>query len=377
VIAVTESQKRALTIATALSIILGVYFLKNYLILIIFAAIVAFIFNPFYQRRLKRGNTPAKAATLTLLLSFLALIIPVMLISAVTVYQVTELAGNITHMSQNTDIHKIANDGIDSANRVLNSVGITYQLQLSNVTEALGNSIKSFGSSLASGVLSSLSGVTAFITAAIIYMYVFLSILKYQTKLIDTFHQLNPLGKDISQLYVNRSGVMTKAMVRGQFIIAACQGTVDALLLYAAGIHVAFFFFLILLIALSIIPLGGGILVLPIGVVMILTGHIWQGALVIAGHLLIVTNIDNVLRPKLVPKEARLDPALTMLAVFSGLAFFGFIGIILGPVIMILLVTTIQVFLQVYKGGEPVDTSTTHKKKHRFSFKIPSFKPTK
>ena len=71
---------------------------------------------------------------------------------------------------------------------------------------------------------------------------------------------------------------------------------------------------------------------------------------VIVWHLLVVTNIDNVLRPILVPREARLDPALMLLAVFSGIAMFGFWGIIIGPVLMIVIVTTISVYLAVYKG---------------------------
>jgi len=52
-----------------------------------------------------------------------------------------------------------------------------------------------------------------------------------------------------------------------------------------------------------------------------------------------------VLRPQLVPKTARLDPALTILSVFAGLKMFGFLGIVIGPVIMIILVTTIQEYL--------------------------------
>ena len=63
----------------------------------------------------------------------------------------------------------------------------------------------------------------------------------------------------------------------------------------------------------------------------------------------VVTNIDNFLRPILVPRAARLDPALMLLAVFSGIAMFGFWGIVIGPVLMIVVVTTISVYLAVYK----------------------------
>jgi predicted PurR-regulated permease PerM len=147
---------------------------------------------------------------------------------------------------------------------------------------------------------------------------------------------------------------MTKGMVKGQFIIAFLQGLTDASLLAAGGLSDLFFFFLILLTAFSIIPLGGGVIAIPIGVVMLLTGHVWQGLLVIIGHIIIVTNIDNVLRPKLVPKDAKLDGALTILAVFAGIKIFGFLGIVIGPVLMIIITTTVKVFIDVFHSNKLV-----------------------
>jgi predicted PurR-regulated permease PerM len=140
-------------------------------------------------------------------------------------------------------------------------------------------------------------------------------------------------------------GAMTKAMAKGQFIIATVQGFTDALLLYIAGFKSVFIFMFLILTVLSIIPLGGGIVVIPIGIIMLLTGHIWQGLVVLLGHFMIVTNEDNLLRPKLVPKKIHLNPALTLLAVFAGVGMFGFLGIIIGPVIMILIVSTLQMYL--------------------------------
>ena len=78
---------------------------------------------------------------------------------------------------------------------------------------------------------------------------------------------------------------------------------------------------------------------------------------VVVFHLIVVTSIDNVLRPFLVPKSAHLSPALMLLSVFAGLGMFGFWGIVLGPVLMIIIVTTISVYLAVYKGA-PLDDQT-------------------
>ena len=104
-----------------------------------------------------------------------------------------------------------------------------------------------------------------------------------------------------------------------------------------------------LLTVLSIIPLGGGVVAIPIGIIMMLSGNLIGGAFVILGHIFIVTNVDNLLRPKLAPEEARLDSALIILSVFAGISLIGFLGIIVGPVLMIIIVTTIKVYLEVYK----------------------------
>ena len=74
-----------------------------------------------------------------------------------------------------------------------------------------------------------------------------------------------------------------------------------------------------------------------------------------AFHLIVVTNIDNFLRPILVPRDARLNSALMLLAVFAGIGMFGFWGIVIGPVLMIIIVTTIDVYLAVYHGV-PMDS---------------------
>ena len=52
------------------------------------------------------------------------------------------------------------------------------------------------------------------------------------------------------------------------------------------------------------------------------------------------------MRPKFVPKSARMDPALTILSVFAGIGIFGFLGIVIGPVIMIVILSTIQIYLE-------------------------------
>ena len=190
------------------------------------------------------------------------------------------------------------------------------------------------------------------VTAAIIFLYVFVAMLVHRQQLRTLIDQLKPLGEEVTELYLQKMGSMVRGTVNGQFVIALCQGVAGAASIYVAGFHHGFFIFAILLTALSIIPLGGGIVTIPFGIGMIFYGNIAGGAFVVLWHLLVVTNIDNFLRPILVPRDARLNPALMLLSVFAGIAMFGPWGIVIGPVLIILIVTTIDVYLAVYKGVE-------------------------
>lgn len=361
-IKVSLSQKRALGIATVLAIVLGTYFLKHYLMLIIAATIVAFIFNPLYNWLLKKGRSKGSAAAITLVATFVALIIPIAFVATITTFQIISISDSLKSVHLNTNVNELFQNTISYMNHMLDNLGISYQLSESSIRNGISSWLKNVLDTFLANIAGFIGGLGSFVATFIIYIYVFLSLLINQDKLLATFHQLNPLGKEISQLYARRIGLMTKAMVRGQFVIATVQGFTDALLLYIAGFKSTFFFFFVILTILSIIPLGGGVIVFPIGFIMLFTGHIWQGLLLILGHMFIVGNEDNIMRPKLVPSEARLDPALTLLSVFSGLAFFGFIGIVLGPVIMIVLVTTLQVYLEVFKKIKQPSVLDTEKK---------------
>ena len=228
----------------------------------------------------------------------------------------------------------------------------TPTISVESLRANLGKVAQTIGEWLLRTLSGAAGGAIGFITSTIIFLYVLISLLTNKTELITLIRRLNPLGEEVTDLYLAKMGAMVKGTVKGQFIIALIQGILGAISIYIAGFHDGFFIFAIFLTALSVIPLGSGIVTIPLGIGMMFFGNVAGGLFVVLFHLIAITNVDNFLRPILVPKEARLDPALMLLSVFSGIAMFGFFGIILGPVLMIVIVTTISVYLAVYKGVE-------------------------
>ena len=354
----TVTQKRALAVLTVIALLFGAYFLRRYLILIAVAAVIAYLFKPLYDRMRARLSV-GLSATLTLLAAILVVGVPLAGVIFLAVLQIGQMVTGIQHWVAGNDLTALAQRMLASVNEMLSrvpfmNINLTPEGVRSTIAR-VGQNVGEFALHLARDSVGSLASI---ITSAIIFLYVFLALVVNGPKVAALFRDLNPLGQQVSDIYLVKIGAMVTATVRGQFIIAVCQGVAGAISIYIAGIHDGFFMFVIFLTALSFIPLGSGIVTIPLGIGMALFGNVIGGVFVVLFHMIVVTSIDNVLRPFLVPRSAHLSPALMLLSVFAGLGMFGFWGIVLGPVLMIVIVTTISVYLVVYKDA-PLDTLLT------------------
>ncbi|KAA1251604.1 AI-2E family transporter [Mycobacterium simiae] len=348
----TLTQKRALAVLTLIALLFGAYFLRNYFVLMVVAAVGAYLFTPLFNWFNKRLSTGLSAAC-TVLTALASVFLPVGLLVVLAVVQIARMIDNVAAWFQTTDPSQLGDKVLHLINDVLAQVPF---LHVTVTAEMLRSTMISAARTVGMWLLHVLQGaagsLAGAITSAIIFLYVFVALLLNRNKVRTLISQLNPLGEEVTDLYLRKVGSMVRGTVNGQFVIALCQGVTGAASIYVAGFHNGFFIFAIVLTALSIIPLGGGIVTIPFGIGMIFYGNIGGGAFVILWHLVVVTNIDNFLRPILVPRDARLNSALMLLSVFAGISMFGPWGIIIGPVLMILIVTTIDVYLAVYKGVE-------------------------
>ena len=365
----TLSQKRALAIATAIALLFGAYFLRRYLILVVIAAIVAYLFTPVHNRLRTRFNA-GLATTLTVLAALATVVVPLSLLITVATFQVSRMLVGLADWAKTADLNALGDRGVELVNGLLGKLPFdTPPITPDSLRAPVVTAAQNVGEWLLRTLQGAAGGAIGFITAAIIFLYVLISLLSNRAEVLMLIRRLNPLGVEVTDLYLAKMGAMVRGAVRGQFIIAVIQGTLGAISIYIAGFHDAFFIIAIFLIALSLIPLGSGIVTIPFGIGMMIFGNVAGGAFVVLFHLIGITNIDNFLRPILVPKEAKLDSALMLLSVFSGIAMFGFFGIVLGPVLMIMIVTTISVYLEVYKGVEMDAEPPPEEKKPRKWFK--------
>jgi predicted PurR-regulated permease PerM len=100
----------------------------------------------------------------------------------------------------------------------------------------------------------------------------------------------------------------------------------------------------------AIIPvLGCSIIWAPAGVLMLLAGHIWEGVLILAVGVLVISTVDNLLRPILIGKDVEMHPLLIFLSMLGGIVLFGFSGFVIGPIITSLFLSILQMYEEFYR----------------------------
>ncbi len=316
--------------------------------------LAAIIYRPVYLKLLKwcKGYISI-SILLTLIALVLSLLVPLLLIANITIRQSLEFTQDISGLVNNNNITLL--HLISQMNIFLTSIPfIDFQITETKIIENIQTTMGPISGYLANNALNIGTSSIQLITQAIVFVSVLITILPIMPKLFQIIKDLSPLDDQLDQKYIFRITSMARAMVRGVFVIALAQGVAAGIFLAIGGVpYVAFWTLLCIIFAL--LPLGVNVITVPAGITLIVFGSIWQGILILIGGLVIISNIDTVLRPMLVPKEASLNPALVLIGALGGLKLFGFLGVIYGPVIMIFLVTTIEIYLEYYRHEKQIN----------------------
>ncbi len=162
-----------------------------------------------------------------------------------------------------------------------------------------------------------------------------------------------PLQKQRQDALISQFNQVASAVIYGTVIVAVLQAMLTGIGFYFFGVPSPIIWSIVTLIV-SLVPFLGPFTVwLPASVLLMLNGYYSSDNLVfLRGFglflygLLIVSGIDNVLKPRLISKKARIHPALVFIGIIGGINLFGIVGFIIGPVIIAMLVTAYETYLQ-------------------------------
>ncbi len=336
-------------ITVVIALVVAYVLMKPYISIMLLATLMAVIFNGVYKGLLKKfkGSRP-KAALFVTIYSVLAFGIPLMIILFLAFSQVESFISSLSLGELSIgglNFENAAADIVNAINSVsANAIGVSPLVNITQVTEFMQNALPEVLNVLVSLVLGITKSIPSLFMNSIIYFFVFTGLLVNQENIAKRLKYLSPLPKDLNDKLVTRSLAMSKAMLKGQLLIAFTQALAGAVSLAIVGFSDYFVFFVLLFTLMNLIPLGSGLILIPLGIVMIPFGFVWQGLFLLAVHFVITTNIDNYIRPKVVPKDAWLPASLTILSALGGVALFGLVGVVYGPIIAIAVMTVLEFY---------------------------------
>ena len=166
-----------------------------------------------------------------------------------------------------------------------------------------------------------------------------------------------PLRETEKELVLDKFVSVTRATLRGTLVIGIIQGTLGGLSFWAAGIDGALFWGT-MMVVLSVLPVVGGALVwVPAVIVLAIQGQ-WQSALGLTlFNALIVGSVDNVLRPRLVGRDTEMHDLMILFSTLGGIAAFGPMGFIIGPILAAVFVTSWEIFGDGVRRRHPASRS--------------------
>jgi predicted PurR-regulated permease PerM len=217
----------------------------------------------------------------------------------------------------------------------------------------VGTAAQSAGGFLVTGASRMTAGTAAFLLDLFVMIYAMFFFLRDGRAILEKIFYYTPLHSDDEARVLERLTSVTRATIKGTLVIGIIQGALAGLGFWVAGIDGAAFWGTIMAI-LSIVPGVGAALIWVPGVIyLFLTGQTLAATLLAAWCAAIVGTVDNILRPTLVGKDAKMPDLLILVGTLGGLFLFGPIGFIVGPIVCGLFLTVWEIYGTTFKDILP------------------------
>lgn len=334
----------AVGIATLAITALFIGMIWDFLIALFLAAVFSAMATPLHKRILSLlGGREGLAAALTLLTLVTCVLLPTFLLGYVAAAQANELAHDIVSFLKGLDAEETFikapewfpfKDDIDQAGPQI----------ASKFGELVGEAAGIFVSSASAAT----RGTASFFLSLFVMIYAMIFFLQEKTSILTQLMRYSGLPHATQVRLVDRTVSVSRATIKGTLVIGIIQGVLGGIGFAVAGVPGAAFWGIVMALA-SIIPgIGPGLVWLPAVIYLFAAGDTLSAIGLGLWSALVVSSIDNVLRPTLVGRDAQMPDLLILVSTLGGLVMFGAVGIIIGPVIAGLFVTLWQIFQETF-----------------------------
>jgi predicted PurR-regulated permease PerM len=189
--------------------------------------------------------------------------------------------------------------------------------------------------------------VATFVFAVISMFYFF----RDGDRLVARVRELLPMSEDLKSNLTGRMKEVVHATIYGGVLVAGIQGILGGLIFWVLGIPSPILWGATMAL-LALLPLFGPYLIyVPAGIILIVSGSLVKGIILLALSTLLVSQADNILKPIIIGRRTKIHQLLLFFSMLGGLKAFGLLGIILGPVLASIILALLEVYKPHTKGA--------------------------
>ncbi|MBF0472549.1 MAG: AI-2E family transporter [Nitrospirae bacterium] len=316
---------------------------------IMWAIVLGIVFYPFYSYLHRLIKSESLASILTILVIILLIFAP---LSYLSVLLGKEIAVVVNYLQTRGPELMKSILSVKLFRWILTQMNIDINFKDFSLSPKLLDNISNAGSSVMSNVttgLKSLIGaIINFVFAIVSLYFFFIQGAHFITKIRDGL----PFSEWHKDLLAGKIKDMVISTIYGGVVVSILQGCIGAITLYFLGVDAPVLWGMSMSI-MSFVPMIGTFAVWgPISVYLLFIKHdIIRGAILIAVSIIIISSVDNILKPKIISGRTNMPMVFVFFSVLGGMKFFGLIGMIMGPLVLVLFLSLFEIFRNIETDG--------------------------
>lgn len=307
---------------------------------IVLAFIVAGLFGPLYQRLLPQIRNRWLCSAIVTNAALVLVAAPVVWLG-------------LTLFEEATTAYEMAKPGLLDGSMhlhvraLLGKLGIDVsQAEMLAYFSSYRDRVSEFALAQASHLVNNL--IAAILHFCIIIVLVFYTLVDGD-KLKDFLFRLSPLPDDQDELIVEKFTTVARGVLVSNGITSMLQGIVGGAAMAVVGLRSPVLWGSVMAIAAFLPVFGVSIVVLPAGIYLMLNDQMAEGVAFITVCMSVTFVLEHVLKTKLMGVGVRMHDVPLFLSILGGLAAFGFIGLLYGPLIVAMFLTLTELYMTHYR----------------------------
>lgn len=214
--------------------------------------------------------------------------------------------------------------------------------------ETVIDNLKDFGKVLITYLSSATGNILSIIFQLAVTVLLLFFIFRDGEGLLEKIKGASLMPHRDVDIFVKETGEVIRAVIYGVILTAMVQGALGGIGFWILGLPAPVLFGTIMFI-LAVIPFAGTVAVwLPASLWLLYQGMIGKGIFLLLWGILVISMVDNFLRPYFIGKRLGFHVVLTFIGIVGGMMAFGFLGIFLGPLLLAISIRLFEMYLKVF-----------------------------